>query len=100
MNDEKGNEFDVNLELNNELKNNPNAEIQSTGKYDCVCSATKTKDMREIIYSWKIGYSTKRILATLLLSGLNNRTDINKRICLAEKFFNGIEIKTHYNNVS
>lgn len=93
LNDKTDNEFDIESEYLNEKKINPNAEIQSTGKYDCICSATRTEDNKEIIYNWKIGHLKKRILATLLINDLNDRKEIDKRVYLAGEFLKGIEIK-------
>lgn len=76
-----------------DIKNeNPNAEIQSTGKYDCICSASRTEKGNEIYYAWEIGYKTKRILATLIIFDLFDREEIDKRIFLAGDILAGITI--------
>lgn len=93
MTDQLNREFNIEDELIVIKKDNPNAEIQFTGKYKCICSATKNEDSKEIIYKWIIGYKTKLILVTLLIFNLKERDEIDKRIFLASEFLKGIEIK-------
>jgi hypothetical protein len=92
MNAPPGQHFDADEELVLALAENPNAELQSTGRYNCVCSATSEKNRPEITYVWRIGHREKRILATLLISGLKERDQIDKRIYLAAEFLQGIQI--------
>ncbi len=70
MNNRNGDIFNINSGLEMEKKKNPNAEIRSIGKYDCIYSKTRTKDNAELIYSWIIGHSTKLIISTLLIGNL------------------------------
>ncbi|MBL4755188.1 MAG: hypothetical protein JKY52_16535 [Flavobacteriales bacterium] len=91
--DEMQNQFDIDLELKNELNENPNAEIQTTGNYDCVCSATVTEDKKEIVYTWKIGEKNKRILVTLFLDGQQPQEVIDDQIYLVGQFMKELKIK-------
>jgi hypothetical protein len=76
-------EFDVNIELERELKNNPNAVTQLVGMYNCVCSAIIAKD-RSRVYKWKLGEKNKRALVTLLLARELSQDAIAEKILLAK----------------
>jgi hypothetical protein len=92
LTEEKKNEFNAELELKNEKIKNPSAVIQTTGNYDCICSATVTEDNSEIVYTWKIGERNKRILVTLLLDGLQPRDKIDEKIHFAGRLMKDLKI--------
>lgn len=85
-------EFDINIELERELKNNPNAMIQSVGVYNCVCSATIAND-KSRVYTWKLGERNKRVLITLLLTKELSRQAIDEKVLFARNLITKLHIK-------
>lgn len=84
-------EFDVNIELERELKNNSNAVTQLVGTYNCICSAIIGKD-KSRVYTWKTGEKNKRVLVTLLLARELSPNAVEKTVTLAKNMIAKLHI--------
>jgi hypothetical protein len=84
----------VEAELRIERNTNKNAEIQIIGKFECIYSSFKDLNTNELLHQWKIGHLNKRILVLLVIKGLEDSSEIDKRIELAKKFLSALKINS------
>jgi len=88
-------EYNIDLELENEKKDNPNAIIQLIGAYKYICYANRTADNSELLYVWKIGYNDILILISLLILDLKDRKQIDEKFDNAIKIIEGLKINNN-----